>query len=231
MARRWLFYLALNVLVSAVTMLAVLYLWDRSRQPAAITVPKVTALPAGMTTKPGSELPSPTPRTYIVQKDDTLTSIAEKFGVDIDEIIAINNIEDPDSLTPGQTLIIPPGAPSSLADSRHPTVTPQEGESFPWPVIKDVISPGDLKQERVEIFNPGPKADLTGWQVCAPSGARYVFAEFSIYPNGGVFVYTTNGVDTSIDVYWGLSAAVWKTGDEVRLLDSLGNLRSVFVIP
>ena len=32
MAKRWIFYLALNVLVSAVTMLAVLYFWNRAHQ-------------------------------------------------------------------------------------------------------------------------------------------------------------------------------------------------------
>jgi LysM repeat protein len=231
MARRWLFYLALNVLVSATTMLAVLYLWDRSKQPAAISIPKVTSLPTGNATPATSGFPSATPRIYIVQSGDTINGIAEMFDVDPDELMRINQIDDPTTLMPGTKLILPPSAPSSPANSRHPTVTQQEGELFPWPIIKEVLSPGDLLQERVEIFNPGPKADLTGWQVSAPGGARYVFGEFSLITQGGVFVYTTSGVDTSIDLYWGLSEAAWKAGDEVQLLDSLGNLRSVYVIP
>lgn len=59
----------------------------------------------------------PTPRThaqgnttYTVQPGDTLYSIARKFGVSVDDLIRVNNIADPSSLTPGQTLIIPVAA-------------------------------------------------------------------------------------------------------------------------
>ncbi|HEY5117981.1 MAG TPA: LysM domain-containing protein, partial [Anaerolineales bacterium] len=109
MARRWLFYLALNVLVSAATMLGVLYWWDRSHQSTAIAVPSLTPLPAGYTTPLATALPSRTPRVYVVQSGDTLGKIAEKFGVDVDELAAINDIQDPNVLAPGMQLVIPAG--------------------------------------------------------------------------------------------------------------------------
>lgn len=44
---------------------------------------------------------------YIVQKGDTLSRIAGKFSVARDEIIAINDLPDPDCLVQGQILILP----------------------------------------------------------------------------------------------------------------------------
>ena len=44
---------------------------------------------------------------YIVQSGDTLSSIAARFGVDVDEIQTANGITDPNSLDIGQQLILP----------------------------------------------------------------------------------------------------------------------------
>jgi LysM repeat protein len=231
MARRWLFYLALNVLVSAATMLGVLYWWDSTHHSAAIAVASPTALPAGFTTPLPTARPSPTPRMYTVQSGDTLGAIADKFGVSVDELIAANSIQDPDVLDPGTRLIIPARAQTELPLSRYPTVTPQDGEAVPWPVIDSVLSPGGLGNEAVKIFNPGPKATLTGWRLRTPGGAEYVFKEFSLGAQGAVLIHTASGIDTSIDLYWDLSDPVWHSGDAVQLLDALGNLRSVYFIP
>jgi LysM repeat protein len=232
MARRWIFYLALNVLVSAATMLTVLYFWNRSQQAATVAV----STPA--TLQPHGELPTlpsvaPTPKTilYTVKEGDTLGRIAEQFGVTVDELVAVNNLEDPDWLEPGMTLIIPAHSGSGQPVSSNPTVTPQEGEQEQWPVIESVVSPGNLFLEAVRITNPGANAVLTGWRLRAPSGTEYVFGEFSLVAQGAVFVHTTEGIDTAIDLYWNLKAAIWESGDEVMLLDPLGNLRSAYVIP
>ncbi len=45
--------------------------------------------------------------TYTIQSGDTLGVIAAKFGVSIDEIIKVNNIENPNILSAGQQIIIP----------------------------------------------------------------------------------------------------------------------------
>lgn len=44
---------------------------------------------------------------YIVKKGDTLWEIAKRFNTKIDEIIRVNDIENPDILNPGQKLFIP----------------------------------------------------------------------------------------------------------------------------
>jgi LysM repeat protein len=79
--------------------------------------------------------PSPTPAgLYIVRQGDTLTAIADQYGTTVEEIMAANNLSDPNALQVGQALIIPsllvtpeapletPGAPD--LPTPLPTVTP-----------------------------------------------------------------------------------------------------------
>ncbi len=57
------------------------------------------------------ELPPPPSggSVYIVQPGDTLFSIAQRFGVNLDELIAANpQITDPNIIFTGQFIIIPP---------------------------------------------------------------------------------------------------------------------------
>lgn len=49
---------------------------------------------------------TPNIKEYTVQSGDSLTSIAESFGVTIDSVIKYNNIENPDYIEVGRKLII-----------------------------------------------------------------------------------------------------------------------------
>jgi LysM repeat protein len=64
-------------------------------------------------------LATPTPSgLYTVQPGDTLGALAERFGVSVDEIVAANNLTDPNNVLAGQVLIIPSAPPP-------PTPTPE----------------------------------------------------------------------------------------------------------
>lgn len=78
--------------------------------------------------QPGDPLPEPTPdstrtlpplrtssETYYVKSGDTLREIAERYGVSIEQIISENSLVNPDLLSVGQTLLIPPPVPSAPA--------------------------------------------------------------------------------------------------------------------
>lgn len=72
--------------------------------------------------------PSPTPvGLYLVQNGDTLTGLAERFNTTVAELLAANNLTDPNSLQAGQELIIPSLLPTPL--SATPVGTPAPGVS------------------------------------------------------------------------------------------------------
>lgn len=73
-----------------------------------------------LTPVPG-DIATPTPRptltpvpldiTYVVQAGDILSTIADSYGVTVESIIAINDLDDPDFLSIGQVLRIPSAGP------------------------------------------------------------------------------------------------------------------------
>jgi len=71
--------------------------------PAPPPEPPPTA-PA--TTQPERQLG--TQLVYTIQPGDTLYGIARQFGVSFDDLVALNNIENPDSIRAGDQLFIPP---------------------------------------------------------------------------------------------------------------------------
>lgn len=53
--------------------------------------------------------PAPAVTTYEVQRGDTLSAIAQRFGTTVDALVAANGLADPDVLAVGQVLAIPTG--------------------------------------------------------------------------------------------------------------------------
>jgi len=89
-------------------------------------IPYLTATQAPPQTPEGlvpltTPLPSPTPFTYSIQSGDTMSVIAEKFGVALDDLQAANPEISPNAMSVGQVLKIPsnPDNPSG-----EPTPTP-----------------------------------------------------------------------------------------------------------
>lgn len=101
----------------------------------------VTPTPSPTSTSPSGSTPLPTPTPtpavvrYTVQEGDTLSSIADLFGVTVEALLAENNIADPNSLQVGQVLVIRGAStiPSSTAapgpgPSDGPTQAPPDGQ-------------------------------------------------------------------------------------------------------
>jgi LysM repeat protein len=61
-------------------------------------------IPTVTESEPG---PIEVPATYVVQEGDSLYSIAIRFQVDLAEIVALNNLADPNDISVGQELQMP----------------------------------------------------------------------------------------------------------------------------
>ena len=95
--------------------------------PQPLTLrPYLTATQAPSQTPEGlvpltTPLPSPTPFTYTIQAGDTMSVIAEKFNVKLDDLQAANPQISPNAMSVGQVLKIPSNPNNS---SGEPTPTP-----------------------------------------------------------------------------------------------------------
>jgi len=77
---------------------------------------------------------------YTVQSGDSPSSIASKFGIGVDELMAANDISDPTKLYVGQVLVIPGGAtPQTRAST--PTSTPSRRTGTPSPTARAGTTP------------------------------------------------------------------------------------------
>ena len=86
-------------------------------------------------TSPSAETKETTPEinefreTYTVVRGDTLIAIADRFGIDLNDLVRENNIADPTKIYVGQVLLIPP-APSD-ADGPLLTISPPTDPLLP----------------------------------------------------------------------------------------------------
>jgi hypothetical protein len=176
---------------------------------------------------------------YEVKADDTLGLIADKFDVDLDVLLTYNALTDANALSLGQVIYIPvtPQAPTDQP-TPHQTATPQGTVSPGSPTqaprieIASVIGPGELSSEHVFLTNQGEGVLLLeGWRLEDEDRNGFDFPLLELYKGGGVNVWTTAGSNSVVDLYWGLQAPVWESGERVTLKDAQGNVRDTYEVP
>jgi len=268
------YLLIFNILVSATVTLGVLYYWEQAElggkrtppTPIVIYVP-VTGTPPTLSAELAAVLsetestplpPSQTPTPYLVltepyrvQPGDSLGQIANKFDVSVADLLAVNDLADPDQLFVGQVIMIPMGPlptntpfiPTATVTStvtptprftptasRTPTRTPNLAE--PQIKIGRVLGAGDALTERVQIQHAGGRdVSLLGWKILSASGAHFTFPQLILREGSQVTIHSRSGQDTVSDLYWGQPSAVWKRGDVVTLVDIQDEIVDVFLIP
>lgn len=131
-------------------------------------------------------------------------------------------------------LQITPGAQTtqSIPLTECDGTIPKPGETVL--TITNIIGIGDLYKEEVDLHYTGQKEFcLNGWKLVNQRGEEFSFpAFFQLYTQGmDLKVYTRSGANSPLELYWGLSKAIWKSGDTARLLDPQGTERSTFKIP
>jgi len=217
--KRALFYLGLNVLVSACTAWGVLTLWGRTHLPPPPPAPQMAA-PEVQPLNPATA--TPPAFVYTVREGDTLGAIAAHFGVSVEALQTLNHLEPDTPLAVGQALLIP---------GKPPTPTPvtlSQGDL----TIGGVLGAGLLEDERVIITYHGQGSlSLEGWQLDDGGAHVYTFPALSLEPEGAVQVWTKGGLDTVVDLYWGLDTAVWQPGKTVYLRNPQGQIIAQYPIP
>lgn len=88
--------------------------------PSSTPKPSASAAAPSTSAAPTTP-PAPTPTVYVVKSGDTMSKIAKKFGVSLDDLIAANKntIKNPDKLLVGNEVIIP--LPASGGGSAEPS--------------------------------------------------------------------------------------------------------------
>jgi LysM repeat protein len=250
--KRLFYYLTINVLVSACTVVAVLTLWESYRPAVPLDVswqsPRETIaasvatmfVPVSIETDPAESLqPTPTRAlaTYRVVAGDTLSEIAARFEVAVEELIELNpGISDPHALGSGQVIFVPAlppdGEPLPEESRTPPAPQPQEVDGVRQVVIASVIGAGDLPTERVRLEHTGGnEVILSGWSLKDEDGNIFLFPYLSLFTGGVIDVYSKGGANSVDALYWGLDQPVWETGETVTLLDRQGAVRSLYKVP
>lgn len=67
-----------------------------------------TAVVSGATTTTIATGPTTAPRTYVVQPGESLFAIAMKFNLSAPALVELNKIKDPDRVSAGTELLLPP---------------------------------------------------------------------------------------------------------------------------
>jgi LysM repeat protein len=253
--KRLVLYLLINIVVSAAVALGVLWLWDQTHPllhlPPAVAVAQATetALPLAFSPTPlapaASQPAAPTPTVYTVKPGDTLGSIAQRFGVTLDELMAANGITNANLLNAGDNLVIPvpgsvpptapPSTPSLLPtdppQTPLPTSTPDSNQPQPSVAIREVRGAGVLADEALVVANDGGTVDLAGWTLRDDSGHLYTFPSLKLLKGGTISLHTAAGSNTVTDLFWGQAAPVWAAGKNALLSDAGNNLRARYQIP
>lgn len=274
--KRLFYYLIINVLVSACTVVTVLYLWQNYQSeipflnqviPLSMITPlsprslfpdyespnqtpeptQVIEIPTATPTQQGPIEPPMAEMEYSVESGDTLGSIAVKFNVTVAEILADNEIPNPDALEIGQVLIIRRPLVVAATQTALPVEeinaeledTPASPTNTPPPLtgesrvqIDSAIGVGDMATERIKLKRVGPgEISLTGWSLVTEEGETFTFPQITLFENGAVYVYTREGQTTAVALYWELDHPVWNSGDTVVLVDDQGNQHASYQIP
>jgi LysM repeat protein len=115
-----------------------LTVWETSASSAPVEVPEATVsvdAPIEAVAAPAEPAAQPETTTYVVQRGDQLSRIAQRFGVPWSTIAGMNGIANPNQIFAGQELTIPvidsnTGQPSSNAAGQVPAPTITTGKQI-----------------------------------------------------------------------------------------------------
>ncbi|MBN1440949.1 MAG: LysM peptidoglycan-binding domain-containing protein [Anaerolineales bacterium] len=107
--------------------------------------------------------PTPScPSAYVVQAGETLQGIADKCGVSVEAIVAMNPTIDPNNIQIGQTVLLPPAGtgftPTAIPPDTKPgtviTIRVMEGDTLESIANKCLSTVEDIKKQNPDLEDP-----------------------------------------------------------------------------
>ncbi|MBI5933713.1 MAG: lamin tail domain-containing protein [Chloroflexi bacterium] len=98
--------------------------------------------------------------------------------------------------------------------------------------IVSIVGADNLGAEVVILRYVGAgQIDLSSWQLKDESGNIFLFPSITLVNGGAVQLHTAAGTNTVVDLYWNLSAPIWKSGETASLYDANGELVVTYKVP
>ena len=88
-------------------------------------------------------------RTYVVQPGESLGLIAQAHGISLQALMAVNRIGDPNTIQPGQALVIP----GEVRAGQAPSIGPARAGFY-----YHNVRPGETMSQLAQIYNTTPQA-------------------------------------------------------------------------
>ena len=179
----------------------------------------ITIVPVASPTAAPTAAPTPVPgpgTTYVVKWGDTLYSIARRFGVTVNAIVAANGLTNPNYIRVGQTLIIPGAAPG-------PTPVP------PPPSGSYVVLPGDTLYAIAAKFKTTVDAIVALNKIVNPNYIRA--GQVLLIPTGGTPPVPPSKTHVVVpgDTVYGIAAKYGVAYWSIVTLNNLANPNLIFV--
>ncbi len=226
--KRFSFFLLINVIVSVVTTLIVLTLWDRANRPA---VPEVEPPQIVI---PTATVPIAAVTMYEVAAGETLGEIALAHEITLEELLALNGFTAADEIGAGTPIVVPDLVSKSQNSNLEGEAVSDNSASPAGNLVEivAVFGAGDIESERVQLRSLAAESlDLSGWRLRDEDGLEYIFPTIKLFGDGEVRIYSTVGIDNVIALYWNAGQPVWESGETVTLLDSVGSVHATYSVP
>jgi len=144
---------------------------------------------------------------------------------------APSDTPDPDSITATPESTEEPTSEFTPTLEASPTITLAPTAENAQIEIIDVEGIGDITAEGIRLRNTGNTINVTGWKLTDTQGNEFSFPEQLLFSNAEVTIYTRNGTNTPVALFWGLDEPVWEEGDVLTLTDSTDLIQANLRLP